>query len=144
MPSVSVWLPDEQRAELESVADLLAEDRSTTIRNGLSDLRIRVGVEQAVVESRLLETLLDAIVDDRADESLDADPTIGLVIDDRHLRTIADGLGATVTETFGTVIRAASEDKYLKMTQAKRIVRRIDSHGLHLTGELRAQAIGDL
>ncbi|WP_136687127.1 hypothetical protein [Halorhabdus amylolytica] len=99
-----------------------------------------VGVAEPVIESRLLEPVLAAM-----DEESSADePTIGLVVDDRRLRTVAEGLGATVTGTFGTVVRAASEDKYLKTTQAKRIVRRIDSHGLHLTGELRAQAIGDL
>ncbi|MFB6200688.1 MAG: hypothetical protein ABEI98_01615 [Halorhabdus sp.] len=96
-----------------------------------------VGVEGPVVESRLLECVL---------ESTDADSdgrSPGLVTDDQYLRTVADGLGATVTGTFGVVVRAANEDKYLKKTQAKRIVRRIDSHGLHLTGELRAQAVGD-
>ena len=50
MPSVSVRLPDEEKTELEAVADLLEEDRSTTIRKalreGLSELRIRVAVEQ--------------------------------------------------------------------------------------------------
>jgi len=97
-------------------------------------------VQQPVFESRLLEPVLAAMNDDMPDDV----PAVGLVTDDRRLRTIAEGLGATVTGTFGTVVRAASEDKYLKTTQAKRIVRRIDSHGLHLTGELRAQAIGDL
>jgi len=50
MPSVSVRLPEAEKAELESVADLLEEDRSTTIRKalreGLSDLRVRVAVER--------------------------------------------------------------------------------------------------
>ncbi|WP_158854874.1 hypothetical protein [Halorhabdus sp. CUG00001] len=96
-----------------------------------------VGVSEPVVESRLLEPILAAMDGDEAS-------AIGLVTDDRPFRTIADGLGATVTGTFGVVVRAASEDKYLKTTQAKRIARRIDSHGLHLTGALRAQAIGDL
>ncbi|WP_181685564.1 hypothetical protein [Halorhabdus salina] len=97
-----------------------------------------LGVSEPVVESRLLEPVLGAM-----SERDEATP-IGLVTDDRPFRTIADGLGATVTGTFGVVVRAASEDKYLKTTQAKRIVRRIDSHGLHLTGELRAEAIGDV
>ncbi|WEL18014.1 MULTISPECIES: hypothetical protein [unclassified Halorhabdus] len=103
-----------------------------------------LGVENPVVESRLLQPVLAAMDDDQAADTEDDGPTIGLVTDDRRLRTVAEGLGATVTGTFGTVVRATSEDKYLKTTQAKRIVRRIDSHGLHLTGELRAQAIGDL
>lgn len=50
MPSVSVRLPDDEKAELEAVADLLEEDRSTTIRKALRDgleaLRIRVAVER--------------------------------------------------------------------------------------------------
>ena len=50
MPSISARIPDEERETLEEVADLLGEDRSTTIRKalqaGLSDLRIRVAVEQ--------------------------------------------------------------------------------------------------
>lgn len=50
MPSVSVRLPEEEKAELEAVAELLEEDRSTTIRKalreGLTDLRVRVAVEQ--------------------------------------------------------------------------------------------------
>ncbi|WP_136687129.1 UPF0175 family protein [Halorhabdus amylolytica] len=50
MPSVSVRLSEAEKTELESVADLLEEDRSTTIRKalreGLSDLRVRVAVER--------------------------------------------------------------------------------------------------
>lgn len=50
MPSVSVRLPEAEKEELESVADLLEEDRSTTIRKalreGLSKLRVRVAVER--------------------------------------------------------------------------------------------------
>ncbi|CCQ34581.1 hypothetical protein HLRTI_002930 [Halorhabdus tiamatea SARL4B] len=103
-----------------------------------------LGISEPVVESRLLESVLAAMDDDQAADTGDDEPVVGLVTDDRRLRTVAEGLGATVTGTFGVVVRAASEDKYLKTTQAKRIVRRIDSHGLHLTGELRAQAIGDL
>jgi len=103
-----------------------------------------LGVEKPVVESRLLEPVLAAMDDDQAADAVEDEPAVGLVTDDRRLRTVAEGLGAAVTGTFGVVVRAASEDKYLKTTQAKRIIRRIDSHGLHLTGELRAQAIGDV
>ncbi|WP_181685563.1 UPF0175 family protein [Halorhabdus salina] len=50
MPSVSVRLSEDEKTELESVADLLEEDRSTTIRKalreGLADLRVRHAVEQ--------------------------------------------------------------------------------------------------
>jgi|AntDeeMinimDraft_5_1070356.scaffolds.fasta_scaffold06296_3 predicted HTH domain antitoxin len=50
MASISARLPDEEREDLEEVADLLDEDRSTTIRKalreGLHDLRVRVAVER--------------------------------------------------------------------------------------------------
>lgn len=48
MPSVSARLPSEEKAELDAVADLLEEDRSTTIRKalreGLETLRAREAV----------------------------------------------------------------------------------------------------
>lgn len=50
MPSISARIPDEDEATLEEVADLLGEDKSTVIRKalreGLSDLRIRLAVER--------------------------------------------------------------------------------------------------
>lgn len=50
MPSISARIPDEEREALEEVADLLDEDRSTTIRKalreGLHDLRVRIAVER--------------------------------------------------------------------------------------------------
>ncbi|MFC6862285.1 UPF0175 family protein [Halomicroarcula sp. GCM10025817] len=50
MPTISARLPTEEKAELDDVAALLAEDRSTTIRKalaeGLETLRIRVAVER--------------------------------------------------------------------------------------------------
>ena len=50
MPTVSVRLPEEDERELDEVADLLAEDRSTTIRKalreGLATLRERHAVER--------------------------------------------------------------------------------------------------
>jgi len=67
-----------------------------------------------------------------------------LVSDDRRLRAVAGGLGATVTGTFGTVVRASAEDKYFPMDQAKRVVRRTDGHGLQMTGRLRERAIGEV
>lgn len=67
-----------------------------------------------------------------------------LVSDDTRLRAIADGLGATVTGTFGVVVRAAKDDKYFPTTQAKRVIRRTDHHGLQMTGILRERAIGEV
>ena len=50
MPTISARLADDEKAELDAVAELLAEDRSTTIRKalgeGLETLRIRVAVER--------------------------------------------------------------------------------------------------
>ena len=69
---------------------------------------------------------------------------VAVVSEDRTVRRMAQGLGAEVTSSFGVVVRAAIEDKYLKPTQAKRIVRRIDQHGTHLTGELRERAVGEV
>jgi len=89
---------------------------------------------------RIIEGVLAATDDgDPADT-----PHVGVVSDDRRLRTVAKGFGAEVTGTFGVVVRAASADKYFSPDQAKRIVRRIDSHGLHLTGELREQTLGSM
>lgn len=69
----------------------------------------------------------------------DADEAVGVVSDDRRVRTVADGLGATVTGTIGVVVRNVEEDQ-LGAEAAKDLVRRIDSHGLHMTGELRQTA----
>ncbi|RXK48590.1 hypothetical protein [Halorientalis pallida] len=90
---------------------------------------------------RVIEGVLDATDGSDVGDD-DTGPTVGLLSDDRRLRTVAEGFGATVSGTFGVVVRAAVSDKYFSQSQAKRVVRRIDSHGLHLTGELREQAVG--
>jgi len=69
---------------------------------------------------------------------------VAVVSEDRTVRRTAQGLGAEATSSFGVVVRATIEDKYLSPTQAKRIVRRIDQHGMHLTGELRERAVGEV
>jgi predicted HTH domain antitoxin len=50
MPTVSVRLPEDDEQELAAVADLLAQDRSTTmrkaLREGLATLRERHAVER--------------------------------------------------------------------------------------------------
>jgi len=69
---------------------------------------------------------------------------VALVSDDARLRAVAEGLGATVTGTFGVIARAAMEDKYFPTTQAKRVVRRTDHHGTQMTGTLRERAIGEV
>ena len=77
-------------------------------------------------------------------EAADGTPVCGLVSDDRRLRRLADGLGASVASTFAVVVRTALEDKYFPPSQAKRVLQRMDGHGLVTTGPLRAQAIGDV
>jgi predicted nucleic acid-binding protein len=64
--------------------------------------------------------------------------TVAVVSDDRRVRTVARGLGATVTGTAGVVVRAVHEG--MPAEDAKSLVRDIDSHGLHMTGELREKA----
>jgi len=87
------------------------------------------------------ETVLAGVLAHRdpADRS-----AVAVVSEDRTVRRTAQGLGAEVTSSFGVVVRAAIEDKYLSSAQAKRIVRRIDQHGMHLTGELRERAVGEV
>lgn len=63
---------------------------------------------------------------------------VGVVSDDARVRTVADGLGATVTGTVGVVVRAVHEG--MAPGAAKDLVRRLDDHGLHMTGELREMA----
>ncbi len=76
--------------------------------------------------------------------SRDRGEPFALVSDDRRMRAIGDGLGATITGTFGVVVRASLDDKYFPRTQAKRVIRRTDHHGLQMTGRLRERAIGEI
>lgn len=50
MPSISARIPDDDEEELEEVAELLGEDKSSTVRKalreGLGELRVRLAVEQ--------------------------------------------------------------------------------------------------
>jgi predicted nucleic acid-binding protein len=67
-----------------------------------------------------------------------AEHPVGVISDDRRVRTIADGLGATITGTIGVVVRAVEEE--LSEKEGKKLIREIDRHGLHMTGELREKA----
>ena len=66
------------------------------------------------------------------------DLPVGIVSDDRRVRTTARGLGAIVTGTIGVVVRSVEEG--LDREEAYTLVDRIDSHGLHMTGNLREKA----
>lgn len=70
--------------------------------------------------------------------SFEDDTNVGVVSDDRRIRTLSSGLGASVTGTIGVVIRAVEDG--LPPADGKDLVERIDSHGLHMTGELRQTA----
>ena len=63
---------------------------------------------------------------------------VAVVSDDRRVRAVSEGFGATVTGTIGVVVRAAHGE--LTEEEAKDVVWRVDQHGLHMTGELRAKA----
>jgi predicted nucleic acid-binding protein len=91
--------------------------------------------ESDTSDSRLVAGLLAAR--DRGED-------VAFVSDDRRLRAVADGLSATVTGTFGVVVRASMDDKYFPTTQAKRVIRRTDHHGLQMTGRLRERAVGEV
>jgi predicted nucleic acid-binding protein len=68
-----------------------------------------------------------------------AGDSVAVVSDDRRVRTVADGLGATVTGTIGVLVRAVEAG--LSTEDARRIVRAIDTNGLHMTAQLRAKAM---
>ncbi|KZN24542.1 hypothetical protein A4G99_09220 [Haladaptatus sp. R4] len=109
-----VWLPmttDPSTDEFDSPArEILGEQE----RNG----------DVAIVASVLART--------------DVDLPIGVVSDDQRVRTVSRGLGATVTGTIGVIVRAV--DAELSAEVGKEIVRDVDGHGLHMTGELREKA----
>lgn len=54
------------------------------------------------------------------------------------MRTTARGLGASVTETVGLVVRAVEVG--LDREEAHTLVQQIDSHGTHMTDTLRDAA----
>lgn len=108
-----------------------------TERDGtrIADAQALLGVEETTSDVVVVAALLGAR--DRGD-------AVTFVSDDTRLRAIADGLGAVVTGSFGVVVRASVADKYFTTTQAKRVLRRMDHHGLQLTGTLRERAIGEV
>jgi len=145
----TVVIPDAVRAEVTTepprtnLERFLADHGVETgpVETGWTDDAVRVlDAAEPTSDVRVVEGILAATADDTDGA---ASAAVGLVSDDRRLRTVAEGFGATVTGTFGVVVRAAVSDKYFSASQAKRVIRRIDSHGLRLTGELREQAIGE-
>ncbi|WP_254537245.1 hypothetical protein [Halomarina litorea] len=80
----------------------------------------------------------DAQIVGRVATAVEEDVPVAVVSDDRRVRTVTRGLDATVTGTIGVVTRAVEEGMDPK--EAKDLVRRLDGHGLHTTGELREVA----
>ena len=78
--------------------------------------------------------IIAAVISRRA-----SDEEVAVISDDRRVRTVARGLGATVAGPIGVVVRNVADGE-LTADEAKDLVRRLDSHGLHMTGELREKA----
>ncbi|OYR56531.1 hypothetical protein [Halorubrum halodurans] len=116
-----------------NLSRFIAQDAVTT-----TDPAIQDRVEQAKevlgeVEQNGDVSLIAAVLAYTAE-----DRPVGVVSDDQRVRTTARGLGATVTGTVGVIVRAV--EKGLDREAAHDLVRRIDSHGLHMTGTLREKA----
>lgn len=134
----------------EPVAEEVTEEPATTaLERFLDEESVETGVDEDELDAA--RSVLDveegtATASVLAGVLAHADPedrsAVGVVSEDRRLRTLAEGFGATTTSAFGVVVRATAQDKYLKPSQAKRIVRRMDQHGLHMTGEVRERTVG--
>ena len=99
-----------------------------------------VGTSDLVPEERLEEAREVLGEDDKNGDvrivaSVMAGDDTAVVSDDRRVRTVARGFGATVTGTVGVVVRSVEEG--MTAEEAKETVRRIDENGLHMTAELR-------
>jgi predicted nucleic acid-binding protein len=134
---------DRDLVVLDSVSEeVTSEPARTALRQfrEARELGTSKSVDEAVVE-RARETLGET--ERNGDVELIARvlayDDIGVVSDDQRVRTTARTLGATVTGTIGVVVRAVSAGR-ITADEGKELVRRLDSHGLHLTGELREQA----
>ena len=68
-----------------------------------------------------------------------ADESVGVISDDRRVRTVADGLGGQVTGTIGVLVRAVEAG--LSPAEARELVEQLDTNGLHMTAQLRSKAI---
>ena len=112
-----------------------AVETAPDVNNWLDDAAALLDASERTSDVFIVAGLLAAR--DRGEEA-------ALLSDDRQLRAVAEGLDATVSGTFGAVIRASVGDKYFSTTQAKRVIRRTDHHGLQMTGRLRERAIGEV
>lgn len=105
------------------------ETTDPAVQNRVQQAKEVLGEEEQNGDVYLIAAVLAYTADDLP---------VGVVSDDRRVRTTARGLGATVTGTVGVIVRAVEEG--LDREEAYNLVRRIDSHGLHMTGNLREKA----
>lgn len=112
-------LLDRPRVQSEPALGTLDDDRAMEI----------LGASTVTGDVRLIAAVLAHTADDES---------VALVSDDRRLRTVARGLGADVTGTIGVIVRAVEAG--LEETAGKDLLRQLDQHGLHTTGELRETA----
>jgi predicted nucleic acid-binding protein len=133
------------------IDEVAIEPTATNLAEFLESDPVDTAVDDATVEqarSLLGEKQLGPAVTVLAGVLAHRDPddrsAVAVVSEDRTVRRMAQGLGSAVTSSFGVVVRAAVEDDSLSPTAAKRIIRRMDQHGMHLTGELRERAVGEV
>lgn len=133
----------QQEVDVEPAQSALDEfveegDVSTAVPSkALERAQAMLDIESETHEAAMLAGVLaHSDPDDRS--------AVAVVSEDVRLRGLASGLGAAVTSSYGVVARATIDDKYLSTSQAKRIVRRTDRHGVHMTGELRERAVGEV
>ena len=69
----------------------------------------------------------------------DENRPVGVVSDDRRVRRVTEGFGATVTGTVGVVVESVA-DGTLDPDEGRSVVDRLDGTGLHMTGQLRNRA----
>jgi len=136
------------RVPSEVQAEVTTEPARTTLDRLLADPDSSLQ-SAPVVEDRYLDRAT-SVLDEGEDtgdvrlvagvlRATDRTQPIAVVSDDRRVRTVCRGLGATVTGTIGVIVRAVDEG--LPAQQGRRLVQELDRHGLHMTGELRDRAV---
>ncbi|WP_226012303.1 hypothetical protein [Halomicrobium salinisoli] len=135
----------------EAVVDAVdVEPAATNLEGYLSSSDVETATDEEYAEQarsllgRPVGTSVAVVAGVLAHRDPEDRTAVAVLSQDRTVRRLAQGLGAEVSSSFGVVVRATLEDKYLKPSQAKRIIRRIDQHGLHMTGELRERAVGEV
>lgn len=124
--------------------EVTSEPARTNMKRLLERERVETGSQIETADERAMDILDESTVN--GDVKLigavlghvASEESVAVVSDDRRVRTVTNGLGAQVTGTIGVIVRAVEEG--IPVDEGKRLVRRVDRHGLHLTGELRETA----